>query len=89
MGRPALLTNARLCKICSEPAGFVGAKGGKLSPLPFERFRYRVCGFPFIANPFTEYEKIYTEEYYPGERRRSFRRLCVRSAEPRADCSQI
>lgn len=59
-------SDALPCKICSSAARFIGTKTGKFKPQVFRFFRCAACGFIFVANPWLEYAKIYSEEYYNG-----------------------
>jgi SAM-dependent methyltransferase len=55
------------CKICGNgELESVGTKLGKLKIERFEFLRCGECGFVFVANPWREYGKIYSEEYYHG-----------------------
>jgi SAM-dependent methyltransferase len=58
---------ALCCKICdNSDLEFVGAKVGRIKPDRFEFFRCRECGYAFVANPWREYEQIYSQDYYEG-----------------------
>lgn len=55
------------CRICGNAqVEFIGAKQGRLKTQPFEIFRCGECGFAFVANPWREYQHIYSEAYYHG-----------------------
>ena len=55
------------CRICGNAQlDFIGAKPGRLRAGQFEIFRCAQCGFAFIANPWREYQHIYSEAYYHG-----------------------
>lgn len=54
------------CKICTSIAARLGEKHGKLVYRTFEIFRCPSCGFVFVGNPWTDFGKIYSQEYYKG-----------------------
>lgn len=61
-----LAAPANACKICSgstEPAGRVH---GRFSKRSFELRRCPRCAFAFVAEPWTDYEAIYDDDYYEG-----------------------
>ena len=58
--------NSPVCKICDGSATRVGEKRGKFVADMFEVFRCAECGFAFVANPLTDFERIYSKEYYEG-----------------------
>jgi SAM-dependent methyltransferase len=57
----------RPCKICNSPARLIGSKNGRLQPRPFHFYQCAVCGFLFVADPWTDYAEIYSEDYYRGK----------------------
>jgi 2-polyprenyl-3-methyl-5-hydroxy-6-metoxy-1,4-benzoquinol methylase len=59
-------TVAPACRICSNPTALVGHKPGKIIDRAFEIYRCSACGFVFVGNPCTDFDKIYSEEYYAG-----------------------
>jgi SAM-dependent methyltransferase len=64
---PAPHAPALACKICGNAElESIGAKLGRLRPDRFEFVRCGDCGFVFVANPWREYEHIYSEDYYHG-----------------------
>jgi SAM-dependent methyltransferase len=55
------------CKVCSAPAVFLGTKAGTFKKdTEFVIFRCTNCGFAFVGNPWLEFDRIYSEEYYKG-----------------------
>ena len=54
------------CKICAANTAIVGIKRGRFRPDDFRIRRCAVCGYAFVDNPWTEYESIYSEDYYSG-----------------------
>lgn len=42
----------------------VGTKPGRLTDKIFDIFRCPSCGFVFVGNPWTEFDKIYSQQYY-------------------------
>jgi SAM-dependent methyltransferase len=55
------------CKICGSSTRYIGQKTGKLIAGPFNFLRCTSCKFVSIANPSTDFEKLYDEKYYRGE----------------------
>jgi SAM-dependent methyltransferase len=55
------------CKICGARTDDLGAKQGGFKREMFVLRRCRRCGFAFIANPWTDYQAIYSDAYYAGE----------------------
>ena len=54
------------CKICNQVTTLVGEKRGRLLERAFEIVRCPACGFAFVANPWTEFDKVYSQAYYEG-----------------------
>lgn len=57
---------ASTCEVCHSPTIEVGRKFGKYSQQWYEIYHCPTCRFSFVANPWVEYEKIYSAEYYSG-----------------------
>lgn len=55
------------CRICEGPTELLGPVHGAYSERDYELRRCTVCRFAFIADPWTEFERIYDERYYAGE----------------------
>jgi SAM-dependent methyltransferase len=55
------------CKICGAETAVLGNKLGRFFPRAFELRRCARCHFAFIANPWTDFAKIYDEDYYRGK----------------------
>jgi SAM-dependent methyltransferase len=55
-----------ICRICGGASTRIGDKPGKFIDQVFEIFRCPSCGFAFVGNPWTDFEKIYSQEYYEG-----------------------
>jgi SAM-dependent methyltransferase len=55
------------CPICGGPTGKIGSKLGVLKKRWFDLRRCTECAFSFVANPWTEYDQIYSEAYYRGQ----------------------
>ena len=55
------------CRIC---AGWslerIGVKRGNFAQADFELYRCSSCGYAFVANPWLDYETIYSQDYYRG-----------------------
>lgn len=54
------------CRLCSSDTEEVGRKRGVYSQQWYDIRHCQTCHFSFVANPWTEYEKIYSAEYYSG-----------------------
>ena len=54
------------CRICGAAARRVGPVHGGYSGRDYELRRCDVCGFAFVADPWTEFERIYDARYYDG-----------------------
>jgi SAM-dependent methyltransferase len=54
------------CKICGADTVAIGIKQGRVRRENFFVCRCDECGYAFVENPWLDYEKIYTEEYYSG-----------------------
>ncbi|MBD3881922.1 class I SAM-dependent methyltransferase [Phormidium tenue FACHB-886] len=55
------------CLICRTPAAQVGVKRGKWRSQEYVLYRCPHCSFAFVGNPSTDYDQIYTLEYYKGQ----------------------
>jgi 2-polyprenyl-3-methyl-5-hydroxy-6-metoxy-1,4-benzoquinol methylase len=55
------------CRICGAETVEVGSKTGTFHPVPFHLRHCLTCRFSFVSNPWTDYEKIYSAEYYAGK----------------------
>jgi len=55
-----------LCKLCGCPTLPLGTKRGLISNRDFHLVRCLRCQFAFVADPWTDYATIYSEEYYRG-----------------------
>jgi SAM-dependent methyltransferase len=58
--------DALVCRVCGTPGRRAGEIVGKYSGRRFELVHCAACGFSFIANPWLDYDAIYSEEYYNG-----------------------
>jgi SAM-dependent methyltransferase len=54
------------CKLCGSLTVSVGSKRGKISTRQFHLVRCSQCQFAFVADPWTDYGAIYSEDYYRG-----------------------
>ena len=54
------------CRICGAATRRVGPVRGAYSARDYEVRRCDVCGFAFIADPWTDFERIYDDCYYDG-----------------------
>jgi len=55
------------CPLCESPVTPVGTKLGDTSGLRFQVVRCRACRFAFVADPWVDFDRIYSEEYYAGQ----------------------
>jgi 2-polyprenyl-3-methyl-5-hydroxy-6-metoxy-1,4-benzoquinol methylase len=54
------------CRICRADTRRIGPVRGEYSGRDYELRRCDVCAFAFIADPWTDLERIYDESYYAG-----------------------
>ena len=54
------------CRICGAATKRIGPVHGNYSRRDYELRRCDVCAFAFIADPWTDFERIYNENYYQG-----------------------
>lgn len=54
------------CKLCGSPTILLGTKRGKITDRLFHLRRCLNCQFAFVADPWTDYQAIYSEDYYRG-----------------------
>jgi SAM-dependent methyltransferase len=66
MIRPAPSESANTCRLCGSGTILLGAKRGWLTQRLFHLHRCPACQFAFVADPWTEYATIYSEDYYRG-----------------------
>ncbi len=55
-----------LCKLCGSLTTLIGTKRGRISERDFSLHRCPSCDFAFVADPWTDYETLYSEDYYRG-----------------------
>jgi SAM-dependent methyltransferase len=55
-----------LCPICGAHTVAAGSKKSSWSGRKFNLRRCPSCGFAFVANPRTDYEALYNDDYYRG-----------------------
>jgi SAM-dependent methyltransferase len=55
------------CRVCGSPTAAAGTVTGKFSGRTFQLCRCPTCGYGFIADPWTDYDQIYSDAYYSGE----------------------
>jgi SAM-dependent methyltransferase len=56
-----------LCKICASPTTDAGTKWGAFAQREFHLRQCPRCHFSFVSDPCTDYERIYSAEYYRGQ----------------------
>ena len=54
------------CRVCGAATVLLGTKRGQFEPREFHLHHCPSCHFSFIADPWTDYEKIYSADYYAG-----------------------
>lgn len=54
------------CRICGAATRRVGLVRGDYSAREYELRRCHVCAFAFIADPWTDFKRIYDDRYYDG-----------------------
>lgn len=54
------------CRICGAPTLAAGTKRSDFSGRTYELRQCGACHFAFVANPWTDYARIYSDEYYAG-----------------------
>ena len=54
------------CRLCGSNTEDIGRKRGEYSQQWYDIRHCQTCHFSFVVNPWTEYEKIYSAEYYSG-----------------------
>lgn len=54
------------CHVCGAPTVLVGDRTSAFSGRTYQVRQCPVCWFSFVANPWTAYDQIYSEQYYEG-----------------------
>ena len=55
-----------LCRICGAASRSIGPVHGSYSGRDYELRRCEACHFAFVADPWTDFERIYDDRYYDG-----------------------
>jgi SAM-dependent methyltransferase len=55
-----------MCRVCGGPTIHLATVYGAYSRRDYELRRCRECRYAFIADPWTDYERIYDDRYYSG-----------------------
>jgi SAM-dependent methyltransferase len=55
------------CRICGGHTATVGAVNGSFSGRSYQLRRCDVCHYAFVADPWTEFARIYDDRYYAGQ----------------------
>ena len=55
------------CRVCGEKTELAGRKFGKFSGRWYELRHCAACRFSFVADPWTDFAAIYSEDYYQGK----------------------
>lgn len=58
--------NVKACLVCGAATELAGKKFGKYAKTWFELLHCPSCRFSFVANPWTDFTKIYSDAYYEG-----------------------
>lgn len=64
--RPVELAPAPPCRICGAATAAAGVKRGAFRHEVFQLRQCPSCRFAFVANPWTDYSRIYDDAYYSG-----------------------
>ncbi len=67
MARSEQSPEAPSCRICGAASETLGQVHGKFSGRSYELRRCVSCRYSFIADPWTEFERIYDDRYYAGQ----------------------
>ncbi len=60
-------TGSAACRICGGSTETVGSVYGRYSHRAYELRRCATCAYAFIADPWTDFGRIYDERYYAGQ----------------------
>ncbi len=55
------------CRLCGQPTLSIGSKFGASEPREFFLRNCPACRFTFVENPWTDYPRIYSADYYSGQ----------------------
>jgi SAM-dependent methyltransferase len=55
------------CRLCNTPTIEIGRKYGNYSQVSYALRHCPICRFSFVANPWLDYEKVYSAEYFSGQ----------------------
>jgi SAM-dependent methyltransferase len=66
VGRRAAVSELIPCRICRATTVPLGTKRGRHEPRDFAIRHCPGCHFSFVANPWTDYARIYSDDYYAG-----------------------
>ena len=67
MTSAARVSGRAACAICGYPTNEVGTVEGRLAGRGFMLRTCPACRFSFVADPWTDYDVIYSADYYHGE----------------------
>jgi SAM-dependent methyltransferase len=65
-GTPVASSTTSSCRICGSQTYRLGSVHGDYSQRDYELRRCNGCLFAFIADPWTEFDRIYDDRYYAG-----------------------
>jgi SAM-dependent methyltransferase len=60
-------TDGTPCRVCAGATVRLGSVHGAYSHRDFELRRCPECGYAFIADPWTDFQRIYDDRYYAGQ----------------------
>src|SRR5262245_11281570 len=60
------LTPSITCRLCGQDALPAGQSRGRRTGRDFQLARCQTCGFGWVVDPWTEFDRIYDEDYYTG-----------------------
>ncbi len=60
-------SDSHRCRLCGAGTNSLGSVHGSYSGRDYELRRCNRCRFAFIADPWTEFERIYDDRYYAGQ----------------------
>jgi 2-polyprenyl-3-methyl-5-hydroxy-6-metoxy-1,4-benzoquinol methylase len=67
VSQPEQIPGAPACRVCGAISEALGQVHGEFSGRSYELRRCTGCRYSFIADPWTEFDRIYDERYYAGQ----------------------
>ncbi len=56
------------CRVCNSPTQPIGEKLGRFSKSIYHLYHCPECRYSFVADPWLDYDRIYSMDYYRGKR---------------------